>query len=404
MSSILRDLLSAEEPLFSQSLRQLERASGEQGRDARLIGDIAARMTRAMKQLGLDPVDTTAPELYAALMARLAQDDTRLRQAIGGEGLTELYEKLVKKVKPEIAGQPVWVMKRAVAKRLLKAVPPKQLMKQLGYRSVDSMLKHESIDELYVALRFAESDTWLRSYNQQFRTLGPGDFESRSVSLVVLSAKQYWSAAKSYVTRRQYPVAHAKEMGIVALLPPEDDVIADGATLVATVFLLHYVSEVYLYSTFFKLKQVTPDFGEVLVRTLNDDAGSFSQVAGRDVHWRIVQRYLSSAEQQHPELFRPHIQPEDLQIRATEKLLVALDLDMAFWSDMAYVGRQFGESVVSLNLLDGTLNYANKLSLAKSSTRHFHDSLWNEIMLRYIGANNLLERVLNQLDDGHVTV
>ncbi|HMR73390.1 MAG TPA: hypothetical protein PKD68_05305, partial [Candidatus Saccharibacteria bacterium] len=67
MSKILRDLLDAEEPLFSQSLRQLERASGDQGRDARLIGDIAAKLAQATKKLGLDPADTTAAELYAAL-------------------------------------------------------------------------------------------------------------------------------------------------------------------------------------------------------------------------------------------------------------------------------------------------------------------------------------------------
>lgn len=403
MSSILRDLLNAEEPLFSQSLRQLERASGEQGRDARLIGDIAAGMTKGIKKLGLDPNDTTAVELYAALMARLARDDVRLRQMLDGEGSTELYTKLVKKVKPLIADQKVWVMKRSVAKRLLKAVPPKQLMKQLGYRSVDSMLKHEHIDELYVSIRFAENDTWLRSYNQQFRTLKPSDFESRPVTLVVLDAKRYGPLTRSYAARRHYAVAHAKEMGIVALLPSEDDTVKDGATLATAVFTLHYVNEVYLYSTFFKLKQVTPNFGEVVVRTLNDDEG-LSRIAERDIHWRIVQRHLSSVDERHPEMFRPHIQPEDLQVQATEKLLVLLDSELAFWAGMAYVGRRFDEAVVSFNLLDGVLNYANKLSLAKSSTRHFHDSLWNEIMLRYLGAQNLLERVMSQLDDGHVTV
>ncbi|HMR73271.1 MAG TPA: hypothetical protein PKD68_04665, partial [Candidatus Saccharibacteria bacterium] len=335
----------------------------------------------------------------------LAQDDARLRHAIDGETLAQLQERLIKKVKPLLGDQRVWVMKRAVAKRLLKAVPPKRLMKQLGYRSVDSMLKHEHIDELYVAIRFAESDTWLRSYNQQLRTLTPGDFESRTVSLVALSVHRYGSLARDYLAHRRYAIAHAKEMGIVALLPTENDTVTDGTALAAVVFMLHYINEVYLYSTFFKLKQVTPDFGDVLVRTLNDDAGSFSQIAGQDVHWRIVQRHLSSVDEQHPVLFRPHIQPEDLQMRATEKILVTLDPEMAFWSDMSYVGRRFDDStVVSFNLLDGVLNYSNKLLLKKSSTRHFHDSVWNEIMLRYLGAKHLLERVMSQLDDGHVTV
>jgi ribokinase len=70
MAKFLQDLLQAEEPLFTTALRQLERAAGHSGVDVRLISDVIMRAHHVMRQIGLDPADTTALELYNALRAR----------------------------------------------------------------------------------------------------------------------------------------------------------------------------------------------------------------------------------------------------------------------------------------------------------------------------------------------
>lgn len=69
MARFLQDLLGAAEPRFSTALRNLERATGHAGVDVRLIGDIIARGHEVMRQLQLDPADTTMAELYASLQA-----------------------------------------------------------------------------------------------------------------------------------------------------------------------------------------------------------------------------------------------------------------------------------------------------------------------------------------------
>jgi hypothetical protein len=46
----------------------------------------------------------------------------------------------------------VYSLKRNVAKELLRSHPPRRLMKQLSFRSVDSMLKRENVCELYAGL------------------------------------------------------------------------------------------------------------------------------------------------------------------------------------------------------------------------------------------------------------
>lgn len=67
MARYLQQLLGAREPLFSAGLQKLERATGNTGIDAKLIGDIHERAYVAMRQLGLDPKDTTTKELWQAL-------------------------------------------------------------------------------------------------------------------------------------------------------------------------------------------------------------------------------------------------------------------------------------------------------------------------------------------------
>lgn len=67
MANYLQQLLDAKEPLFSHGLTHLEKATGNTGIDARLIGDIHEKAYGVMRKLGLDPADTTLKELWAAL-------------------------------------------------------------------------------------------------------------------------------------------------------------------------------------------------------------------------------------------------------------------------------------------------------------------------------------------------
>jgi ribokinase len=69
MAKFLQNLLRAPEPQFTMALRKLEKASGYSGVDVALIGEILADAHAVMRKLGLDPADTTAYELYRALLA-----------------------------------------------------------------------------------------------------------------------------------------------------------------------------------------------------------------------------------------------------------------------------------------------------------------------------------------------
>src|SRR2546423_1816593 len=80
---------------------------------------------------------------------------------------------------------------------------PKNVMKQLGYKSIDSLLKRENMGELFAALRFAESPTWLNKFIEGYSSLGSGDFETRQINVITISGKRWGKTADAYVRKRR---------------------------------------------------------------------------------------------------------------------------------------------------------------------------------------------------------
>lgn len=402
MAKILRDLLDAEEPVFSLSLRQLEQASGQKGVDVKLIAEIAQKMHSKTAELGLDPDDTSPRELYRALLAKIENDNERVTAIVGGtdsDNVRHIVPLIVAAVEKMDINRKVWVLKHSVAKRLLQKMPPQKLMKHLGYKSIDSMLKHEDIDEVYTALRFSEGGEWLNAYNELFKTVKPSDFETRDIRIIIMDHDKYVDLAEKFVLKKLHNITHTKEMGTIVVVPMHQERMK-GLTLKSLPLIFHYINEIRLYSAFFKLKQVNANFGETLVETLIADPGNASQMAGQNVHWRVIQRYFGKLhDEAHPEAFEPHVHPEDLHWRKAEEMLAQLDPQMAFWQDLDYVGQMFDGQPITFNLMDVSLAYSNGNGYQDRLYYHFRESLWNEIFMRYMGEKNLEDQILGQLDN-----
>ena len=83
MARVLKDLLASDHPLFLMNVARLERAAGNVGIDVRLIGEITDAANRIMRELGLDPSDSTGVEIYKALNVLVRSDEARARQLLG---------------------------------------------------------------------------------------------------------------------------------------------------------------------------------------------------------------------------------------------------------------------------------------------------------------------------------
>jgi uncharacterized protein (TIGR00730 family) len=403
MSKFLSDLLDAEEPTFSQSIKQLEDISGRSGADTKLIGDITGMAHESLRKLGLNPAASTGEEVYQALLGRLEVDIARLTKVIGAtdsEDVHHLVPFMIDAANKVKFNRKVFVLKREKAKEFLRTMPPKQLMEHLGYGTVDAMIAGEDFDEIYTALRFSEGPEWLTKYNELFKTVTPHDYEERDLRIVHMNHDKYVDLATHFVQKKLHNVTHTKEMGIIVVVPMHVKKMR-GLVLKTLPLLLHYMNEVKLYSTFFKLKSAKPHFGETVVNTLIADPGSGSQLVGKNIHWRVIQRYLGKHKEDSVDkvAFEPHVQPEDLHWRRAEDLLYQIDPELEFWKDRDYVALNYDGFPVAFNLFDVSFAYSNKESYEGRYAYHFRESLWNEIFVRYMGFKNLAAQVLEQLDN-----
>lgn len=405
MSRVLSQLLQAKEPLFSMALHDLEQASGNSAVDVRLIADMSTIIKQKVRELGLDPNDTTDKELYHALQNLVALHDSYLTRIIGSNVDDTANAQLIniqKTLKNLKLSKYCWTLKHSVAKKILKAHPPKNVMKRLGYKSIDSMLKRESIGEIYCATRFMETKSWQTKLVKSYKKLSPSDFETRAIEVLLLDQEKWGDAANSLIMQQRHNITHLKELGVLMLLPIPVKRLR-GLTITVLPLALHYMNEIRSYSTFFKLQQVRPDFGDILVTTIREDPHSAASIGGQSVHWRVIQQHYGTSSRPIPENFEPHIQAEDLDWKKAEEILYHLEPALKFWEGLDYVATLNQDNPVSLSLMDNAVSYCNGLEYGQQSSGHYRESLWNEIYARYMGEEAIASSVLNQLNDAIMT-
>ena len=402
MSKLITQLLQAKEPLFSIALKQLEQASGNKGVDVRLTAEIIEKKNDRIKKLGLDPTDTTGPELYRALLQQAKVHDEHLAKQIGAndpEDVHAIIPLAVEAVNKVDMPRTVWVMKDEVAKKFLRETPPVRIMERLGYDDVNEMLEKENLYEVYGALRFAEDDEWLGEFNKKYESLTPNDFDDREIALVVMPKERWGDVAEHFIQKKRHINTHLKELGVVLILPPIEDRMPGIATKVMSL-TFHYYNEVRLYAAFFKLQQMKPNFGQIFVDTLMADPSAQAVMAGQNVHWRVIQRYFGKlGDEYHPEVFEPHVQPEDLHWRKAEEQMYDIDPELEFWKDMDFVGDMYDGAPLTFNLMDVSLSFSNGISYEDRYIYHFREALWNEVFMRYMGESVLEDQILKQLDN-----
>lgn len=381
------------------AIKQLEHVSGNPSVDVRLTAEIVGKVHIKMRSLGLDPRDTTGAELYQALYNLVRQHDLFLANRIGIDDPEDVQAVLLR-ISETVAALDIpkqaWVLKASVAKRLIKQTPPKHVMKQLGYRSVDSMIKRESIHELYAGMRFLESQDWLDKFITRYKDLRPSDFDTRPIEIVNMSVAKWGESAMAFVQHNRHNITHLKEIGVVAILPLPVNKIP-GITIISLPLVLHYINEIRVYSSFFKSRQTRADFAKIVIDTLISDPGKHATVAGQHIHWRVIHRHFGSEQSRSKDVFEPHVDPDDLIWRKTEETLYRLEPALHFWFDIEYVGVMFGDRAVSFNLMDMAVSYVNKAAYGQQSVTHMRDSIWNEIYLRYVREQAVEKHVMKQI-------
>ena len=403
MTRFLSESLQAPEPYFRLHLRRLEQAHGNPSADIHLTSTIDSMVKLKTKQLGLDPQDTTAKELYLALKAKLLADESRLIKRLRTAAAThvsaeaEVVAGMVHALESLPLHKSCYALKAVAFKRIMKTIPPKKTMKQLGYRSLESMLKNETAAGVLAAAIICEAPTWRKHLSEQYKKLTPRDFENRRLVIVHPNTKRWQSLTAGAVSRQKHNLLAFPELGAIVLLPLPVAA-PSGAVTASLALALHALNEVRASSTFLKLCQVRPDFGSIVQKVATGEPQLQAHLLDRQVPWQLVQRYYARLQQHfREELFEPHIKLEDLSWHGVEQAMSLIEPSIHFWQNSGHLGVLHDRQAVSLNIVDVALNVCNGLSFEHRQGGFFQKSLWHELLLKYLQPATVEQTVLAEI-------
>ncbi|MGZ6005429.1 MAG: hypothetical protein ACXWLH_04735 [Candidatus Saccharimonadales bacterium] len=407
MSRLLADILGAREPVFTQHINRLEQACGQPSIDLRLSSDISKLVRQKLKELGLDPADTTGKELYFSLQALVKKHDEYLAKSLGAKNAsrtTEVINAVVAAVPKLKIPQTCWAIKHSTAKRLLSQSPPKHVMKQLRYRSVDSLLKRANIDEVFAAIYFAESPSWQERFVAAYKKLEPSDFETRQISVIALDGKRWGDSATKFISQNHHNIIRVNEMGVVAILPMSVENMP-GLAITLLPLIIYHLNKIRSISSYLKLNQVKPTFNSHFAKAVSGSLRNVASLQGRPLAWETIHKHFGrSSGRSAPEVFAPHIQSEDLLWQQAEDVLYKLEPALKFWEGLDYVAAPLAKLPVSLSLLDNAVSYCNQLEYGQQSVQFFREALRRELYMRYLEQQPIEDHVTSQFDEDNLEI
>jgi hypothetical protein len=395
MTRLLSQLLGAKEPEFRLSLNELEKSNANPGEDIRLSAEIIKKTQDKIRELGLDPRDTTGEELYHALALRLTSDDHRLRIRLGITNIAlpaEMFSLIKEFIDQTDLPRSCFAIKQSVIKRILTKSPPLKTMKLLGYRSTASMLKREPIAQIYAAAMITETGSWREALLKQYEDLKPTNFETRDMAIFNPSSPKWITFAENFTQFYHLNAVAFRELGAIVMLAGSTE--TPALTMTTTLQVLESMNDIRCSGAYFKLQQVRPDFGTIVVQILSESPTKLFRHSRSSLPWSIIQHYYgSSPATGYPEVFEPHVQPEDLALISAETVLAQKVPALEFWQNTAGLGYMDDGLPVSFNLADIASSVSGTTPFRQRLCHYMRSHIWRELLSRYLKPVDF-ERVL----------
>lgn len=187
MNNRIINLLGETNCSITKVLKELETINGCPSHDVRFYADTHHQVRKKIAQLSLDADDTTGEELYHALLVKFDEDARLFEKRYGNlNDFNARASKAADIILTCTTMPQYWALRNLAARKILKDHPPKQMMKILGYRSVDSMLKRENVAKVFLTAKNTESANWHNILNRTISKLDQTSFELRQLKIVIL--------------------------------------------------------------------------------------------------------------------------------------------------------------------------------------------------------------------------
>lgn len=395
MSRLLSDLLGVDYRTLQQTITRLEHIAMQPSVDVRLTAEIITQVREKTRRLGLDPADTTARELYFALLSRAEKDDTHLRtlfRLTEEDSPSQAAQKIASHTQKLLKNDRVMTLQAAAVKKILKSVPPKKTLRILKFRSIDSVLKRENPYALYALAKKIEDKTWHKQLHARLKRLQSRDVGEQQLQVLALPDVWLQKLASEGFNHVLHPVP---EIGSIVLLPSVP-VKTVGAVLLSTMIILQAAQKMIIESFPFKLKTMQYGGESFMPAIAAGTLHSLEPIHGLAVSWHAV--YKVVATQTKERMSDVEFIVSDLFWETSETRLSLLSSELDFWVNTHYLGVvPKNEAVVSLHGLDCAASLVLGRSYGEQVNSHLKASLWNEIQSRYLEHEALENALLPQL-------
>lgn len=412
-SEKISQILRTKEEVVLALEEKMSKITGKKSILEKIVAENDMYVDLILRQLSLHR-NPSASEVHNALIHKFKKDDKRLYEILRKpDGYTADGSKTLLNFARELAQIPdLFVLKKDVAREIIKKNPPPNIMSALGYSTVDELLEKEDFDQLFCSLRFVETMEWMhKNFDAAYSNLKESDFEFRPVKLIVLDEK-WLKIAEKFVKKKYHNVSHLKELGVIFVIPLKID--TPGETLRLFGLILHYFHEVDFYSRLFQKYIKEPNFIERMKSLLRGDVLEIPPLAPEKANWLIIQRYLAKDNANDPRLFMPHVNSELIHWEKAETDIARFahrfyEYDLTFWANLDFVGDVFGQDggigdLIGFNLLDVTMG----LVMEKHGIKymyHQQEAMWSKIFFEYMGGMDKAEEmVINNFEKGFISL
>lgn len=406
-------ILRAKEDVILDIEAKMEKATGKRNIIEKIISENDMYVSIILRELGMHK-NPTASEVQNALIKKFKKDDQKLYEIFRKpDGFTAEGSKTLLNFARELAQIPdLFVLKKDVAREIIKKNPPPNVMSALGYSTPQELLMKEDFDQLFCSLRFIESNEWMhKNFDAAYSDLKVDDFEYRPVKLIVLDQK-WLKIAEKFMKKKYHNVSHLKELGIIFVIPLKID--TPGETLRLFGLLLHYFHEVDFYSRLFKKYSTRPDFIVKVKSLLRGDVLEGPSMSPDKANWLIIQRYLAKDDINDPRLFLPHVNSELIHWEKAESDIARFghrfyEYDLTFWANLDFVGDVFrengtGKDMIGFNMLDVTMGLVMEKQEIKYMY-HQQEAMWSKIFFEYVGGMDRAEEmVIDSFENGYISL
>jgi hypothetical protein len=396
MSKVVAKILDESQTVVETAIGKLEQWSGYQSADVRLLAASRAKARTKTKELGLDPDDTTPEELYHALRAKIVMDNNRLTKRLSFDkidGSDEYLERFMEIAQHAGIHSEVWGMKWNIARRLLREHPPKRLMKHLKYRSIESMLKREYIGELFAALPLVESQRWLNVFWREVSSLNASDFENRRIQVVIMGSQEWGSFEHKHLCEA------LPHLGVIAIWPSKQ-VTKIGVVGLSMEFFAA-TEKLKYQSSYLKLKQFEPGFGERLLKAIKGDLESFIKFTDLSIDWHALSKHLGQLDPGNiGDWLTTHVQHEDIHHSTSLSLLTDVEPALRWWRGLEHIVVHNDGTVVSFNPSDLLSDHYRANDFENRSTESGAKAFWHKLLDSYFAHENVRNKILEHIETG----